>query len=68
MEKTHSGECHSHTVPICAFDNEIIADRSAGLGNVFYTALLCALDIVAEGEEGIRTESNSVKRSKICLF
>ena len=62
MEKTHSCECHSHTVFIRALNNEIVADRSAGLCYVFYTALLSALNIVAEGEERIRSERNSVKR------
>ena len=60
VEESHSGKCHYHTVLITALDNEVVADRSAGLGDVLNAALLSALDIVAEGEEGIRAERYAV--------
>ena len=68
VEKTHSCECHNHTVFVSALDNEIVTDRSAGLCDVLNTALLCALDVIAEGEECIRAECYAVKGSEVFRF
>ena len=60
MEQTHAGEGHGHTVLVAGLDNQIVTDRSAGLGDVAHAALLGALDVVTEREEGIRAEGNTV--------
>ena len=53
MEQSDSGKYHRHAILITAFDDRIIADGAAGLCNVFYAALVRALNIVAEREERI---------------
>ena len=58
MEQTDSGKAHDHSILVTGIDHIVITDRSARLGNVFYTALVCALDIVSEWEERIRTKCN----------
>ena len=70
VEETHAGKGHGHTVFIAAFDHGIVTDRATGLGNVLNAALLSALDIIAEREEGIRTKGNAINGSEVglCLF
>jgi len=68
MEQTHSGECHSHAVLIAAFDNDIVADRAAGLCDILNAGLLRSLDVVAEGEERITSEGYAVNGVKICAL
>ena len=58
MEQTDAGECHYHVVLIAGFDHMIVTDGSARLCDIFYAALVCALDVVAEGEERIRSKSH----------
>ena len=60
MEQAHTGKCHSNTVFVAAFDNEIVTDRSAGLCDILNTASLCSFDIVVEREESIGTEGYTV--------
>ncbi len=59
MEEAHSRKRHNHTVFIRGLDNDIVADRSAGFGDIGNTRALSAFDVVAEGEERIRTERNA---------
>ena len=66
MEKTHSCECHGHAVLIRALDNDIVADRSAGLCNILNAGLLRSLDIIAEGEECIASKRYAVDSIEIC--
>ena len=56
MEQTDPRKDHRHTILVAGFDHQIIPHRTARLGNVFYPALLCPLDIVREREKGIRTQ------------
>ena len=60
VEQSHAGEGHGHTVLITALDDQIVADGAAGLGDILDARLLGALDVVAEGEEGIRAEGHAV--------
>ena len=53
MEQTNTIKAHYHSVSVCSFDYEVIANRSARLGDNSYTALLCTVDVVAEWEECI---------------
>ena len=59
MEKSDSRKCHSDIVLVASLDNVIIADRTAGFGYIFNARLLSALNIVAEGEECVRTKTNA---------
>ena len=51
MEQSDPGKYHCHVVLVTAFDDRVIADRAAGLCNVFYAALMCAFDVIGEREE-----------------
>ena len=66
MEKSHARKGHDHIVFIASFDNVVVSDGSAGLGNVGHAALMSALDVVTEGEESVRTKGYSLKALKIC--
>ena len=58
MEESHAGEGHDDTVLVALFDDQIIADGAAGLGDVLDTGSDTALDGVGEGEESVGTQSN----------
>ena len=55
MEQTDSCKCHRHVVLVAALDDSVVTNRSARLCDVLDAALVCALDVVAEREEGIGT-------------
>ncbi len=61
MEQPDSGECHDNPVFIADFDDIVVTNGTAGLGNIPDTGFFCPLHIVAEGEEGVTAEGNSVK-------
>ena len=58
MEKTDTGECHSNAVFVASHDNMIVANRATSLGNELYATLMGTLNVVAKGEESIRTQSH----------
>ena len=68
MEQTDACECHRHSVLIADFDHIVVTDRSARLCDIFYAALVCALDIVAEREEGVRSESHILHLVEPCAL
>jgi hypothetical protein len=55
-----SDVCHGHrdVVFIAGLDDIVVADGAASLGDVFHATLVRALDVVAEGEEGVGAESH----------
>ncbi len=53
MKQPRAGQSHDDVVFVAGFDNDVVADGAAGLGNVADAALLGAVDAVAEGEEGV---------------
>ena len=55
VEQAHAGEGHGNAVLIAGFDNMVVAHAAAGLCYVGHAALMRPLDIVAEGEESVRT-------------
>ena len=55
VEKPHSRERHGNAVLIACHDDMIVTDGAAGFCDVLNSALVSALDVVAEGEERIRT-------------
>ena len=58
MEQSHAGKCHDNTLLVALFDDQIIADRAAGLGDVLHAGGKCTLDIVAEREECIAAQGH----------
>ena len=65
VEEAHAGKCHYHAVLISCLDNQIVADRSAGLCDIAYAALCRAVDIIREGEECIRAYRYTAYCSKV---
>ena len=59
MEKTHACEGHRDAILVAGVDNMVVADGATGLGDVLHTALVGALDVVSEGEEGITTQCHA---------
>ena len=53
MEQSDMGKGHSNIVLIGSFDNIIITNGTARLGNIAYTALVSTLYIVTKWEECI---------------
>ena len=68
MEQTDACECHRHSVLIADFDHIVVTDRSARLCDIFYAALLLRVDIVAEREEGVRSESHILHLVEPCAL
>ena len=68
VEQSHSRKRNRHVIFIGTFDYQVVANRAAGFGNIFYAAELCSLDIVAEREECIRAERNSVDSVEIFTY
>ena len=53
MKQPEPREVHGHAVLVGGFDDLVVTDGAAGLGDIFYTAFLCSFNVVAEGEEGV---------------
>ena len=66
MEQAHAGEGHDDAVLVALFDDQVITDGAAGLGDVLDTGSDTTLDGVGEGEEGIGAQSNSITGIQPC--
>ena len=66
VEQAHAGEGHDDAVLVALFDDQVIADGAAGLGDVLDTGSNAALDGVGEGEEGIGAQGNGVTGIQPC--
>ena len=53
VEQSHASEGHGDIVFIAGLDHIVITHTATGLGDELHTALMGALDVVAEGEERI---------------
>ena len=53
MEQAHMRHGHGDVVLVTRLDDIVVTDGAAGLGDILHAALVGALDVVAEGEEGI---------------
>ena len=53
VEQAHASEGHGDAVFVAGHDDMVVANRAAGLCDILHATLVGALDIVAEGEEGI---------------
>ena len=56
MEQSYACKCHGDAVLVAGHNNMVVTDRAASLCNELYTALVGTLDVVAEGEEGVRAQ------------
>ena len=65
VEQSHTGEGHCNASLVTLFDNKIVTNGTAGLCDISNTALFGALDVIAEGEEGIRAEGDAVDRVEV---
>ena len=68
MEQSHSGKGHDDTVAVALFDDQIVPNGAAGLGDVANAGGLGPLDVVREGEEGVGTQSHPVETGKERFF
>lgn len=55
MEQTHTRESHCHAIFVARLYYVVVTYRAACLCNVFNTALVCTLYVVAEGVEVLRS-------------
>ena len=53
MEQADAGEGHYHVIFITGCDYILITDGTARLCDILNAALVSALDVVAEGKEGV---------------
>ena len=53
VEQSYTREGHGDAVLVAGHDDMVIANAAASLGNVLNATLVSALNIVAEGEEGV---------------
>lgn len=60
MEQADVRHGHRHVVLVGRLDDIVVADGAAGLGDVGHAALVGTLDVVAEGEESIRSRATPV--------
>lgn len=55
MEEANSREGHGDIVLVARFDDMIVANRPTGLRYIAHAAAMRPFNVVAEGEEGVRT-------------
>ncbi len=68
MEQTHAGERHCDAVLVASVDDIVVTYRTACLCYILYAALVSTLDVVAEREESVRTESYAAVLGYPCLL
>lgn len=56
VEESHPGKRHGDAVLIAALDNRVVPDRTARLGDIRNAAAFGSFNVVAEGEESVRTK------------
>ena len=59
VEQAHAGEGHGDAVFVASLDDVVVAHAASGLRHILHAALVRALDVVAEGEEGVRAEGHA---------
>ena len=53
VEQADAREGHGDAVLVAGGNDVIVAHAASGLGDVLHAALVCPLNVVAEGEEGV---------------
>ena len=56
VEQPYACEGHCNPILIASLDDIVISHAATGLGDKLHTALMGALDIIAEGEECITAQ------------
>ncbi len=59
MEQPDAAECHCDAVLIAGVDDLLVADGAAGLDDGSNAGAAGPLDVVAEGEECVRTQAHA---------
>ena len=59
VEQAHMREAHDHIVQVASVNHVIIANRTAGLGDVGHAGAVRTLDVVAKREERIAAQRNA---------
>ena len=62
MEQADARESHGDAILVARGNDMVITHGAAGLGNVLHAALVCPLNVVAEGEESVRTQRHALQR------
>ena len=65
VEQSDTGKAHGHTVLVTGIDHIVIANGTARLCNIGYTALGCSLYVVPEREESIGAKAYTLQRCQI---
>ncbi len=69
VEQAHARKCHDNAVFVRGLDDVVVADRSAGLGDILHAGFPRALDVVPEGEERVRPDGDAgLGRDPSALF
>lgn len=55
VEQADTRKCHGNIIFITCFDDMVVAYGTTPVVLVVYSALMCTFDIIAKGEERIRT-------------
>ena len=59
VEQPDTGEGHDHAVLVGGFDDLVVPDGAAGLGDILHPRLSGPFHVVAEGEEGVRAQGDA---------
>ena len=57
VEQSHVCEGHDHIVLVAGLDDVVVTDTATRLCDILHATLVCALDVVAEGEESIGAQA-----------
>ena len=68
MEQPQAAEGHGDAVLVAGIDDLLVADGAAGLHDGGHAGAAGALDVVAEGEESVRTKANTGHLAEISLL
>ena len=68
MEQPQAAEGHGDAVLIAGVDDLLVADGAAGLHDGGHAGAAGALDVVTEGEEGVRAKANTGHLAEVSLL
>lgn len=61
MEQAQVGHGHGYAVFVAGFNDVVVTDGAAGLGDVVYAATMGPFNVVAKGEEGVAAQGYTVE-------
>ena len=68
VEETHTRKRHCNAEFVASVDDEVVTHRAARFRNVRNTALVCAHDVVVEGEERVGGKGYAFDCVEVCAF